>query len=279
MKMAEGALRRVLDSLERAPEAEATDHEGVIHRLWVVQDEASVKGLSEAVGRGPLFIADGHHRFETAKAYRDEMRRLHPQAREGASFNYALSLIVSAADPALKILPTHRVVSGLSPEGIAAVEASIAESFDAREAGPAWDQLDAMLDGGARPTFGVASHDGRFRLLSVRQDRLPPADTRVDWLDVTVLRNLLLEPMTEIDPSGVGGLTAGPSISYFVDPEEAAQRVAHGEGQFAFFLRGTKVEQVIAVARAGERMPKKSTYFFPKAAAGLVISAASEEPL
>ena len=97
--MRTGELVRLLQEITAPPEAEALDHEGVTHRLWVVQDEATVASLGRAIGAGPLFIADGHHRFETARAYRDEMRRVHRDAPDTASFNYALMLIVSARDP------------------------------------------------------------------------------------------------------------------------------------------------------------------------------------
>ncbi len=280
-----GELAQALYRLDREPDAVATDHEGVTHRLWVVQEEALLSALTGAIGAGPLYIADGHHRFETARAYRDEMRRLHPDAPPDAAFNYALMLIVSAQDPALKILPTHRVVSGLGVEGLSWVRSRIGEFFAVQPRPlPVFLRIAEELEqaDGDRHVYAAYATDGSFDLLRARSELLPPTDTLVGELDVTVLHELLLAPMAERDPAALGPAEAetagqGPTISYVVDPEEAAARVRTGAADLAFFLRAPRVEQIMAVARAGERMPKKSTYFYPKALAGLVISDASVE--
>jgi len=271
---ARGEMVRLLTGIPRAPEAEALDQEAVTHRLWVVRHGALLSALCRIIGSGPLYIADGHHRFDTAVAYRDEMRRLHPGAPGNASFNYALMLILSARDPALKVFPPHRVVSGLGPEGVAWVEAGLRNSFDVSPRMSPCEGIEEELAAAyaeGRHVYGLYRAEGGLAIIAPREQALPASGSPVARLDVTVLHRLLLEPMLQACPNA--------RISYVVDAQEAAGRVQRGEGEFAFFLRGTNVAQVMAVARAGERMPKKATYFFPKAAAGLVISAASEKPL
>ena len=171
------------------------------------------------------------------------------------------------------------MVSGLGLEGVAWVESRIRDCFEVHAlAPPKWERVEEEVRaarGANGNAYAAYRADGTFRILVAREETRPVGGSLVDRLDVAVLHELLLGPMVECDPSGSNGPASdGPTISYLVNPAEAAQRVERGESQFAFFLRGTKVEQIIEVARAGERMPKKSTYFFPKAAAGLVISSA-----
>jgi len=108
-----GRFAGALEAIDREPEAVARESSGTVDRLWILQEGELLEGLREAIGRGPLYIADGHHRFETACTYRNEMRRAHPEAPATAGFNYALALVNSAQDDGLRIFPTHRLVSGL----------------------------------------------------------------------------------------------------------------------------------------------------------------------
>jgi uncharacterized protein (DUF1015 family) len=144
-----------------------------------------------------------------------------------------------------------------------------------------------LLTETARPhrhTYYTYSADGAFAMLVARDELRPVSDSPVDQLDVTVLHDLLVDPMIKCDPARLVdpdqmGRCVGPRLSYTVDVPAAAAGVARGEHEFAFFLRPTKVAEVVAVARAGERMPHKSTYFYPKVPAGLVLSDASAEPI
>lgn len=272
----DGALLDSLQGIRGEAEAVAEDG-GVNHRLWVVREPAAADAFLAAVGDGPLYIADGHHRFETALTHREEMRRRFPDAPPSAGFNHALALIASGLDQALKILPTHRLVSGLPVAAAAELRARMEECFDIHR----WplpnpedlgDQpwLEGAADG--RHVYGAYCGDGFYCVLRAREELVPPSASVVAGLDVSVLHRCLLDPVLE---------AAGPSarVDYVVDGQQAARAVAQGQCQFAFFLRPTRVAEVMAAARTGERMPGKSTYFHPKAPAGLVLSDASPEPI
>ncbi len=247
------------------------------HRLRVVEDEAAQAALRRAIGPGPIYIADGHHRFETALTYRAEMRQAHPDAPDTAGINYALMLIVSARDQALKILPTHRLLVGLGPGGVEALKRRIRDCCEVHEwplPDPAGLGSQPWLEGASpdRHVFGAYCGDGRYYVLVVRDQVLPRASGVVDSLDVTILHDHLLAPVLANHPDEV-------RLTYVVSEEEALEAVARGEAEFAFFLRPTRVGDVLAAAQAGERMPGKSTYFHPKVPAGLLLSDASPEPI
>jgi uncharacterized protein (DUF1015 family) len=271
---AEGEALRSLQSVDRPSDAEGMDYEGVRHRLWIVREAGFIDAVGAAIGAGPLFILDGHHRFETAKAYRDEMRRLHPDAPREAGFNFALLQILSARDEGVKVLPPHRLVSGLDREGARWLTARISEYFDVLpRPRPSWDRIGDLLEEAraeGKHVFAYYCADQSFARLVAKEGLLPPGDSPVDQLDVTILHRELLDLLAE---------RGGVEISYVADAEAAAGAVTRGEADFVFLLRAPRVSEVMAVARAGELMPHKSTYFYPKAASGLVISDASPEPI
>jgi len=259
------------------PQAEAVEHDGVRDRLWTVTDETKIRRLLGGIGAGPLAIADGHHRFETAMAYRGEMRERHPTAPAEAEFNYALALVTSARDPALAILPTHRLIAGLGGNGIAAMKQRMREAFDFTEMvltedGMKWG---AWNGGGAagRPTFGVYCGGDNYYLLSPREEDAANSSSAVERLDVGVIHRLLIDPVI------AGCSTGNCKIEYMTSAQEAVERVRRGDAEAAILLRRTRIEDVLAVAKAGQRMPGKSTYFYPKAPAGLVLSSATAAPI
>jgi uncharacterized protein (DUF1015 family) len=282
-------LLRLLSSVTTAPDAEGVGAERVTYRLWVVTDESLVDAICAEIGPGPLYIADGHHRFETARLHRSGMRARHPDAPPDASFNYALMHVLSAQDEALRVLPVHRLVSGLELEGVAWLKERMVELFEVhpRSVPAAWEELEAELLTGSvlphRHVYLAYCADGTFVMLVARDELLPPAVTPADRLDVTVLHRALFDPIIAWDPHVLplagGDRRGAPTIAYSAELREAAGRVARGECECGFFLRAPRVSQVMEVARAGERMPHKSTYFYPKAPAGLVISSASPDPL
>lgn len=260
----ESALLARLRSLSGEPEAVATDHEGVIHRLWALQDSPDLDAVCAAVGRGPLFIADGHHRFETALNCRDGMRKLAPDAPPTAGFNHALVLVTSAQDEALRVLPSHRLISGLGAAGIEHMRKRMHEWFAVRELSPT--AAVAGLSGApGGHVFAACSADGHGYLLTARGKRLAPNPSPVASLDVSVLHEYLIDPV-------VAAVGSAARVEYDHDERAAAGAVAGKEFDFAFLLRPTTVEEVMRVASAGERMPHKSTFFYPKAPAGLVVS-------
>jgi uncharacterized protein (DUF1015 family) len=249
-----------------APWGETTDEDGTVNRLWRVADPAAVEAVRSATAGAELLIADGHHRYETARVYADEV------GGEG-EHRYVLMNLVAMEDEGLTIFPTHRLVRDTTPATQEALAAALRESFEVEEL----DSLDELPppSGDGPLTLGyLDAHFRRpFRLTLKDQaiaDRalegMPDAYRR---LDTAVLEALLLKGplgLTDDDIDHQHGLT------YSRTDDEARQMVLDGEVDLAFFLRPSPVSQVQEIAETGTNMPPKSTYFFPKVPTGLLFN-------
>jgi uncharacterized protein (DUF1015 family) len=274
---ASGDSAGLLDRLTSArPAAEAVDTAGVRHRLWAVDPLASgdADSLLRLAASGPLTIADGHHRYETALRFRDEHR---PSAMADASpIDDVLALLYEARSGGLTVLPTHRVVGGgVDINRLLAAAADLftvttsqdGEWIQAQLAGP---QLPAAAFGSGR--LGLWSRAGGALLevdRSAIEGLLPPgASDALRTLDLSVL-SVALERLVGATASD---LAASGRMVYTKDARHAMALVDGGQADACFLLPATPVEAVLAVAAAGEVMPEKSTYFHPKAATGLVFN-------
>jgi uncharacterized protein (DUF1015 family) len=250
------------------PFAEVTDGEGTRNTLWRVSDPEQIAALQAALADAELLIADGHHRYETARVYADEL------GGEG-DHRYVLMFLVALDDPGLLIFPTHRMLSGLKDHSekqeairdVARRDFHIETLEDARE-------LEPPADGG-RVAFGYMDSFLKrpFRLTlkdqRIADDALAGMPEPYRRLETAVLEALVLRGalgMSEDDISHLRGLDYSKSL------EDAIERVESGAADAGFFMRATPVEQVREVAEAGESMPPKSTYFYPKVPTGLVFN-------
>jgi uncharacterized protein (DUF1015 family) len=247
------------------PFATVTDADGTVNRLWRVSDPDAIQSVQNTLRDRELLIADGHHRYETARVYAQEI------GGEG-EHNYVLMFLCSLSDSGLTIFPTHRLIDGLDDEKRAALRRTIEESFVVEEVGAAELQ---PPDDAKGIVFGYldAFHRRPLRLTlkdqSIADQALPDKPEAYRHLDTAVLEALVLRGalgMSEDDISHQHGL------GYAKDFDDAREAVESGRYEAAFFMRGTPVEQVQAVAETGESMPPKSTYFFPKIPTGLVFN-------
>ena len=253
------------------------DSEGakVVHRLWIVTRPEIVAAVAEEMKPKPLFIADGHHRYETALNYRNEMRADGRKCAPGSeNFNNSMMTFVNFDDEGLTILPTHRMVFGLPSPDWPALVRRLGENFTLTDV-PSLDALlKGMGNGRDRHVFGFQG-EGKFRLLALKPDRKPegivPGAFSPAWkeLDVSLLHTLILDAILGIDAAK---LEAQTNVRYYRSAPEAAVAVEKGEGQMAFYLNPTRAGQVKEVAGQGEKMPQKSTDFFPKILSGLLIN-------
>ncbi|MCL4079228.1 DUF1015 domain-containing protein [Coriobacteriia bacterium Es71-Z0120] len=269
-----GEAEAVLDAAGTgAPLFEAVGDDAARSRLWTVRDHRAIAALAQVLADKQVFIADGHHRYTVAVAYRDERRAQDAAAgveRRDPAYDYVLMALVNMDDPELLVLATHRVARARGAFDPDAFFDALAERFVLE---PASASDIAKLDAIERPAFLVATKSGDLRLAVLRDDvdldeAIPlPASHHWKSLDVAVLQELVLRPVLGIHPDEPETLER---LS-FVKDTRAALEVPGGD--VAFVLRPTRMEQLKAVALAGEKMPQKSTYFHPKLPTGLVFHA------
>ncbi|MSR64850.1 MAG: DUF1015 domain-containing protein [Verrucomicrobiae bacterium] len=268
-----GINRTVVDS-RTEPLLEFQDEHGIQHRLRAVTDATHLRQLRDYFLPKTLYIADGHHRYETALAFRDEMRKAFPDAGPEAAHEFVMATLVDMNDPGLFILPTHRLISNVAHFDEAKLLGQLEEWFSV-EPEPSLDSMLANMRK-SRPgerMFGLSFPADRY--FSLKLDDRKSRSTffarqPVLWenLDVAILHVLILERLLGIDETR---LREEANIRYFREPETAARAVLNGKGQMAFYLNPTRVDEVRAVADARSRMPQKSTDFYPKLPAGLVV--------
>jgi uncharacterized protein (DUF1015 family) len=248
--------------------------DGQRHILKAITDADEITSLRERLAASDFYIADGHHRYETALAYRNERRTASSSWTGEEPENFVLMAVTDASDPGLLVLPTHRVVH--RPMCAETFE-RLAEAFDI-DAIDASEISQAAAAGGAEETrlVAIGLEPGATHLLRLRdrasvEARMPATESSA-WkrLDVNVLQYAILEPLFGIDDAA---LAAGGAVTYTQDSAEARDSVDAGKATSAFLLNATPVDQVIAVSDANGRMPQKSTYFYPKLPTGLVLNA------
>lgn len=255
------ALARALAQAASGVPTARGELEGVVVRQWVVSGERAA-ALARLAGRAQLYVADGHHRYETAAAYAQD----HPRA------DRVLSFIVSAADPGLTILPTHRIVFGTERD-VAKLVAAWREWFDVGRVAPCMDREERLAELGRERTACIVAFPGGYDVTLVLKptaalDGVPELgrSPAVRALDVARIETLVVQQI-------LGAGTTTPSLMYTADPRAAFDAVRTGGAAAAVLLNPTKVEDVFAVADAGDVMPPKSTYFVPKVPSGLAVRA------
>ncbi len=265
-----------------SPSDEAEDEYGVIHRVWPVFDPKIIDEIVRAMASQKLVIADGHHRYETALAYRDECRVKCGGGDRNAPYEKAMMTFFNTHGEGLLILPTHRLVANLPAFDLAAFRNRISSTFEqedyafgseaARSAAYERFQRDLVASGETGRAFGMYA-GGSFTLLRLRRGvdleklmpNLSPAQRK---LDVVLLHKVLLEEGLGVTPAAV---TAEQNIAYEREIGAAVNAVDRKRAQICFLLNPVDVNQVMDIALAGEVMPQKSTDFYPKLLSGLTL--------
>jgi uncharacterized protein (DUF1015 family) len=258
------------------PDIEVRDEYGVMHRVWKVSDPAVIASVQDLMQDRKLIIADGHHRYETALTYRNE-RRQASSTSGPAPFDSVMMTFVDMDCPGLVILPTHRVVFGLSPSTLEQFSVEARKFFNVEEVDPAVDATRATAILRQAGQVGTA-------LLAVMKDRAwllhtPKAtgsalfgnlSIRQQSLDVVQLHKCLLEHCLRISEEAIRNQQ---NVHYVREAAEALAEVHDGKAQIAFLMNPVRMDQVRDIAFAGEVLPQKSTDFYPKLLSGLTIYA------
>jgi uncharacterized protein (DUF1015 family) len=270
----EGEVAKVLEPFTlKTPPLVAKDHLGVTNRLWVITDTHAISTITGLMGPKPVYIADGHHRYETGVKYLEERRAAGDVPDDEAPANFTLRMLVGMTDPGLVILPTHRLISGLDAVTSESLEVALGEHFDIVErtgtdANAAWDHI--CMDGSQTALgFGTIA-DGKWFVAKLRNPavmaELAPEHSE-EWrgLGVSVLHRLVLDKLVQ---DKFGG---SPLCRYVHLLKEVTDAVAAKECQVAVLVPPATMGHVEQIAGHLEKMPPKSTYFYPKLLTGLVF--------
>lgn len=265
-----------IDSLSNgAPDVQLTDESGVTHRLWIVTDTEELKVLCSDFAARKLYIADGHHRYETALNFRNAQRAA-GKASEGDGVDYVMMMLVDMQNDGLVVFPTHRMVRDLDSFDCEALCKKASEYFDITDCdniSSAEDTLRKYYDDGKK-AFALYCGGDSYKLfilkdISIMDKKLPELSSASRQLDVAVLHTLVLEESLGIDKENMANQI---NLTYTKSFDEAIEKVKKGEAQCSFILNPTRVTEIRDVAAADEKMPQKSTYFYPKLITGLVMN-------
>ena len=263
-----------------APDTDVVDDNGDRHRLWIVSDPAIIEAVQKEMKEKTVYIADGHHRYEASLNYRNEARQ---KSGEGP-YDYIMMFFANMDEPGLTVLPTHRLISGVSEDKINSLHDSLVKYFrikdfdftNGNESVARRQLLDAMKKAGPQDHFlGMyIKGENKYSLLELKgEDVLLEIQSGkpLSWrrLDVSILQSLILQDILGFSEDSI---SRQENLCYVKDVDDSIRKVRDEEYQAAFLLNATKIEEIRDVTETGERMPQKSTYFYPKCLTGLVIN-------
>jgi len=265
--------RDVAEVLEKAargkPLLEVLDEDGVTSRIWKLEDPKMIKKMQAALGDRQVVIADGHHRYETAITFRDEMRAANPGWTDTEAFNFRMTYMVDVDDPGLVVLPGHRLLlkQGLSDGHLSELGKYFSMTPMSGDAAAGFLEKN-------REAICFVAYSGRAKCLGLVLKDIdaaagffkPEYSAEYRRLDVVVLRDVVFDGIMK-----AGELKIDEDIGYSRWAQDAMEKVDAGKAKVAFLLNATRPAQVLAVARNGERMPEKSTDFYPKMLSGLTM--------
>ena len=280
----EGTVSGVLGKATGRPQMEVKHSDGVVHRVWILTDKADLDAITGALADQPVYIADGHHRYDTALNYRNEQRKAAGSVTGQEGFNFVPMFLARIEDPGLTILPAHRALFNLVDFHPRRFEDDLNRYFNieridfTKKSEPA-DRRTVMETMAKRAdhahVFGMrVKGEHSYYLLTLRDPAdmeriVPDKSPAYRQLDVSILHHLIIDRLLGIR---METHKLGLNIEYIKDADDAVKRVADGAAEVIFLMNPTKVTEVRDVAAAGERMPQKATYFYPKLLSGLVVN-------
>ncbi|MCE9584561.1 MAG: DUF1015 domain-containing protein [Planctomycetes bacterium] len=277
------AANSALDPFTKGPPTlEAKDDYGEIHRAWRVTDPKAIAAVQADLAARDIFIADGHHRYEVALQYREECKKQGLKCEGNETYDRRMMTFINMEDPGMVIFPTHRLVSGLKTFEAKEFLSKIAPFFSAKDYGKYTEATrrelveDLRIEGQVKHCFGFATPAGGLWLLTLIDDKMLDTEIRdqraPEWkrLDVAILHSLILDRALGITPEMV---EQEKHMSYARHADEVW--AALPKVQAAFLLNPTKLAEVKVISEKGERMPQKSTDFYPKLLTGFIMNRVS----
>jgi len=279
-----GKVSGILGKVPNKPDMEVKSSDNIVHRIWVLSDKNDIETIISEMADKQIFIADGHHRYDTALNYRNERRKATGSFTGEEGYDYVAMFLARMEDPGLTILPAHRALFNLTNFDPRKFEDDLncyfnIERIDFDKKSEAKD-LQTILDTMAHRAdhshvFGMrVKGEHSYYLLTLRNEAdldalLPAKSPAYRRLDVSILHHLIIDKLLGIK---METHKLGLNIEYIKDADETDNRVHNGAVELVFFMNPTKVHEVKEVAAAGERMPQKATYFYPKLLTGLVMN-------
>lgn len=267
----------MIDSLSKdTPRYEFFDGT-VTHRLWLVNDPVAIGAIQQDFADRKLYIADGHHRYETALNYKKACQN---QGTANPAQDYVMMMLVDMQHPGLVVFPTHRLIRDLKSFDPTDLLERCKEQFDVTPMQKKEEIEEKLAEYYRQGKKAFAFYHGGqgwnllvLKDVSVMEQLLPNQSAALQGLDVTVLHSLILEQLLGIDKENMAQQI---NLTYTRSMDEAITSVENGSAQCAFLMNPTRVEEIRDVAAAGEKMPQKSTYFYPKLITGLVMNQLEE---
>jgi uncharacterized protein (DUF1015 family) len=260
---------------DKAPFIDIVDNEKTIHKLWRLDSPDILSNIERSISGENIFIADGHHRYEVACKYRDEMKQRRGSITGEEGFNYILTYFTNTDSYGLSILPVQRLLKLDSKFDLEGFMLNLKEYFDVEEVREKARFFFLMEKGGRTEHLLGMYKDRRFWLLRLKNIKIldkeisdKPKEYRS--LDIAILNHIILKNILGVDLENKENLKFSPNTDEFI--KEADLNPLY----IAFFLNPVKIQQIITIALKGERMPSKSTYFYPKVLSGLVINKFNE---
>lgn len=261
------------ETSKRNPDAEIVDEIDEIHRIWVIDNTAVIDKVVEIMDSKTIYIADGHHRYETALEYASEMKE-----QNNNDYDYVMTTLVNLYDEGLVVLPTYRVVGHIDNFNFTRFAEQLSELFTVEKYSGETDLSELINDlevrGQNQHVFAMYNGENFF-FLSLKDEKqaasLLPAQNSAAWknLDVAILDNLILDQILGI---GEEERRNQENLAYSRSEEWVKTKIDNKQYQLGFLLNATRVEEIVAVAEARDKMPQKSTYFYPKLITGLIIN-------
>ncbi len=267
-------LEKQYDGLRNTKPFLDAEYDGESNRIYRIADPSILKLFQDVMSKLPVYIADGHHRYETALEYQRLMHEKNPKDNGEAAYDYIMMYFTNVFDSGLVVYPTHRVIHSLNnfdPEKLLSTVKNIFELMPKSNI----EDLSISLVSSGDHSFGMILPQKKYFLmrlkkesdiLSIVKENVPAPVKR---LDVTLLHDVVLKQALGISKEAQEKKL---NINYTIDKQEVDDAIQSGKGQIGFLLNSTKVEQVQQVADAGAVMPQKSTYFYPKLLSGMLIS-------
>lgn len=263
------------ETFASAPAADFVDADGIGRKMWVISEPDTVNSITELLSDRDYYIADGHHRYETALNYSRERSEADPDPDLDRDYNFVMMALVGMEDPGLAILPTHRHLYGFDDFDFEKLVGCLSDLFEIQDVPPESEESlrtgRSPAGGGGRGFFLYDPASDRFYRAVLKPDadlekEMPDLPEAVRTLDVTLAERLLMMKCLDMTPDQI---SHQEHLEYFKDVSEAINRARSG-GQVLILMNPTGMDDLVAVTQARQRMPQKSTFFYPKLLTGLV---------